>query len=272
MKNFSILNEFTNNVSSQWFKNFFTTKMDELKVGFFDVGTDEDADFTPNLATLNKIFTNLKKDVKIIETFEEVNSFIDKMILKTADGKEDVRGNTLQNELIEAFKTNASDINEKVTEVIVKMQLGSISKSTQKALKVIEVLKNKLGKDTIFEEIEREDIEYILDSELKTSIDKLLHWSTIHPTHAENYKEELDILQNHNNGIKDRNEAATIIAHYFGTIIGNEIDQFDIEELNTGVIDKRSKVVIFNQGISICDEICAKIDLIVDVYSTLDQH
>ncbi|AHI52877.1 hypothetical protein [Spiroplasma culicicola] len=259
MSNYSVLQEFTFSNSIKWFKEFFSNKLDELKSGLLEAPEHEMmGDLNLDVTTLNTIFSNIKQSLSEINNFKDLEDFIEEHTIKIQQGQDEQI--SLQNELVDAIKENPSNIHEKITEIIFKMQVGNIVKTCSKALEISRNLNNKLGIDTSFSEIDIEDINYIIDTELSKSADRLKNWSTQNPNQAENYKDELKILLS-DEDIKAKKDAIEIIEHYFSTIIGNEIDDEEISNLTPGAIDKNSKIVIFNQGIIICEELYSKIHL-----------
>ncbi|QBQ07684.1 hypothetical protein SGLAD_v1c04850 [Spiroplasma gladiatoris] len=258
MGDYNLLQDFVNNVSQEWFKKFFIDKLDLLKNGLLEAQQDFIGDFIPDVNVTNQLLANIKKQVSELKTHDQIDNFIKKNSLQLkVDGG---FNSEIQSELLNTIKENPTNIQEKITELIIKMQIGNIVKSGSKALEINAILLNKLGNDTSFSEIDREDITYILDTEISKSVEKLKNWSSQNPEQAENYEEELKILLSSDNSEK-KEEACEIIEHYFETIIGNEIEEEDLQKLNPDDMDEKSKVIIFNDGVMIAEEVSAKIRL-----------
>ncbi|QGS51922.1 hypothetical protein [Spiroplasma tabanidicola] len=258
MNNYAVLQDFVNSVSQEWFKKFFTERLDLLKNGLLDSNQEFIGDFTPDVTVMNNILTNIRKQVGELKTHEQINNFIRKNSLELK-----VNGyfnSDVQNDLITTIKDNPTNIQEKITELIIKMQIGNIVKSGAIALEINNVLLQKLGNDTKFNDIDEDDITYILNMEILKSVDKLKKWSDQNPAQAENYQEELKVLIN-DADLNNKLEACEIIEHYFETIIGNDIKEEDIKNLDPKDIKETSKIVVFNNGVTIAEEVAAKINL-----------
>ncbi|QEH61836.1 hypothetical protein SCHIN_v1c06390 [Spiroplasma chinense] len=269
MEKYKQFSDFINTVSEKWFKSFFLGRLDELKNSLLDSNTEIIGDFKPDLSTLNKIFANTKVEIEGFKTLEEINEYISTNF-SISDDKDGTMPSTIQTELVEAIKENPTNIHEKITELIIRMQVTTIVKNCHKALKLCDNLNGKLGSTTDFKDIDKEDVYYILNSDVAKIVNNLKNWSTQNPKQAENYENELKILMDEESSIQEKKDASDIVEHYFSTIIGNEIDDEDINDLAPDKINENSIILIFNKGITICDEMVAKIDLTHLVHEELN--
>ncbi|ALD66405.1 hypothetical protein [Spiroplasma cantharicola] len=262
MQNTNSFKTYLDDISVKWFKNFIVEKVENFRNGFIEDNEPGFGDFTPDLNVTSYILSKVKTDIETISKYSDIKDFIEKYSLniKNNDDLKNI-GSAAQSELLETIEKNPNNIQEKITELIMKMQINNITKNLNKSLKIIETLLNKLGEDTLLNEIEYEDLEYILQKNLEKTLKKLKEWSAENPKQSEFYKEEMDIVSN-DPDFQKRKEASEIIEHYFGNIIGQEIQENEIEELSVENINENSKIIVFNKGIMISEELRGKIELI----------
>ncbi|WP_338984263.1 hypothetical protein [Spiroplasma endosymbiont of Diplazon laetatorius] len=266
MQNTNNFKEYIDNISIKWFKQFLNEKIDNFKSGFLEDNDQGFGDFTPDVNVTNYILNKVKLDIDEISQYSEIKAFISKYSLNIK-GNDDLKniGDAAQLELLETIQKNPNNIQEKITELIMKMQINNITKNLDKALNVMDSLLSKLGEDTLIEEIEYEDLQYILESNLEKTLEKLKKWNVENPKQSDFYKEEMQIVESDPDFDKKR-EASEIIEHYFANIIGQEIDENEIEGLNVEDINEKSKIIVFNKGIMISEELRGKIELINQIY------
>ncbi|QHX36654.1 hypothetical protein [Spiroplasma sp. BIUS-1] len=270
MQNSNNFKEYIDQITVGWFKKFINQKIDNFKTGFLDDTDIGFNDFTPDVNVTSYMLNKIKLDIEKLNEYSEIKEFISNYSLniKNNDDLESV-GNSAQMELFEALQKNPNDIQEKITELIMKMQINNITKNLNKALNVIDSLLSKLGQDSSLDEIDYEDLEYILQSNLDISLEKLKRWSVENPKQSDNFKEELQILESDPDFEKKR-EASEIIEHYFANIIGQEIDEDEMENINVNNINEKSKIIVFNKGIMISEELRGKVELINQIYKNSD--
>ncbi|AGR42111.1 hypothetical protein [Spiroplasma diminutum] len=271
MENINNFKNYIDEISVNWFKKFINEKIDSFRNGFLEDNDQGFGDFTPDINVTSYILNKVKIDIENIKQYNEIKNFISKYSLKIKN-KDDLisAGDAAQLELLETIEKNPNNIQEKITELIMKMQINNITKNLDKSLKILESLLNKLGEETLINEIEYEDLQYILESNLEKTLEKLKKWNIENPKQSDFYKEEMKIVENDPDFEKKR-EASEIIEHYFGNIIGQEIDEEEMEGLNVQNINERSKIVIFNKGIMISEELRGKIELISQIYKNSNQ-
>ncbi len=267
MQNSNNFKKYLDEISVKWFKNFIIEKIESFRNGFIEDNDPGFGDFTPDLNVTSYILNNVKTDIETISKYSDIKEFIEKYSLNIKNG-EDLKsiGNAAQSELLETIEKNPNNIQEKITELIMKMQINNITKNLDKSLKIIETLLNKLGEDTSINEIEYEDLEYILQKNLEKTLKKLKQWNLENPKQSDFYKEEMAIVEN-DPDFQKRKEASEIIEHYFGNIIGQEIEENEIEGLSVENINENSKIIIFNKGIMISEELRGKIELISCIFN-----
>ncbi|AGR41145.1 hypothetical protein [Spiroplasma taiwanense] len=262
MKKITTLKEFINNISGQWFKDFFLEKVDSLRLGFLENSDQTFGDFKPDIKIMNYILNGIKESVANIDSLEELKAFIAKYSFNNnAKGNLKIIGDEIQSELIETLNKNPNNIQEKITEIIIKMQINNITRNIKYSVDTLETLLSKIGEDTLIEDVLLEDIEYIINENYKISLEKLKIWSKQNPIQSKNYEDELEILESDKSFI-EKKMASEIIEHYFNTIIGADIDENEITNLNPQNLNSNSKIIIFNKGIMICDELYSKLSLI----------
>ncbi|AUM62650.1 hypothetical protein [Spiroplasma monobiae] len=270
MQNKKNFKQYIDEISTDWFKKFINEKIDIFRNGFLEDNDQGFGDFKPDVNVTSYILNKVKADIESISNYNEIKKFISKYSLNV-DGKEDLKsaGDAAQLELIETIQKNPDNIQEKITELIMKMQINNITKNLEKSLNVIEILASKLGEDTAIEDIEYEDLIYILDNNLQKSLDKIRRWNLENPKHSEFYEEEMKILESDADFDKKK-EASEIIEHFFSNVIGEEIDEKEMEDIDVENLNERSKIIVFNKGIMISEELRGKIELISIIYKNSD--
>ncbi|AUB31545.1 hypothetical protein [Spiroplasma floricola] len=262
------LKEYTDEISVKWFKKFIIEKIDNFKLSFLDDNDPGFGSFSPDVNVTSYILNNIKLEIEEIKKYEDIKKFIEKYSLNIKNG-DDMKniGADAQLELFEIIQKNPSNIQEKITELIMKMQLNNIIKNLSKSLNIIDSLMSKLGEDTLLAEIEYEDLQYILEANLKKTLKKLEIWNMENPKQSDFYKDEMKIVENDPDFEKKR-EASKIIEHYFENIIGQEINENEIDEISVEKINENSKIIIFNKGIMISEELRGKIELIDQIFKS----
>lgn len=270
MKEANKFKQYIDEISVKWFKKFLTEKIDNFKTGFLDDKDQVFGDFAPDSNVTSYILNKVKGEIANIKKYTDVKDFIANYNLNIRNN-DDLKsaGNAAQSELLETMQKNPNNIQEKITELIMKMQINNITKNLNKSLNIIDSLLSKLGEDTLIEEIEYDDLKYILESNLEITLDKLKKWSVENPKQSDFYKEEMKIVES-NTDFEKRREASEIIEHYFVNLIGQEIDEKEVENLSIDDIDEKSKIIIFNKGIMLSEELRGKIELISSIYKSSD--
>ncbi|AOG60541.1 hypothetical protein SHELI_v1c05900 [Spiroplasma helicoides] len=270
MGNYALLQDFIDIISQQWFRKFFNDKLDELKNGLME-GTNDTfrTEFIPDIELMNQTLVSLKKQAEQLLTMKEITEFIDKNSLKQRSKDNKIANIALDEELINSIKENPDKVAEKITELIIKMQIGNILKSSSKAFSMIDSLLNKLGKDTIFSDIDREDVYYILQTEILKSVDKLKEWSINNSKMSKNFEEELIILMS-NSKFSIKEDAIEIITHYFDNVINNELTESEIAVMSKPEGKEAAKIINYNKGVVICEELTAKIQLSIIIEKLLE--
>ncbi|WP_339020144.1 hypothetical protein [Spiroplasma endosymbiont of Atherix ibis] len=263
MKN---LKEYIDKISVDWFKKFIIQKIDNFKSSFLDDNDPGFGSFSPDINVTSYILNNIKSDIEEIKEYNEIKNFIEKYSLniKNSDDMKNI-GGAAQLELFEIIQKNPNNIQEKITELVIKMQINNIIKNLSKSLNIVDNLMSKLGEDTLLDEIEYEDLKYILEVNLKKTLKKFKIWNIENQKQSDFYKEEMKIVENDPDFDKKR-EASKIIEHYFENIISQEINENEISEINVEKINENSKIIVFNKGIMISEELRGKIELINQIY------
>ncbi|AKX34152.1 hypothetical protein SLITO_v1c05010 [Spiroplasma litorale] len=256
------LKEFVNNISVQWFVNFFMKKINLIKNNFLDENNGETIGFKPNINVANFYLTTIKEELDNIKDYNTMQKFLKKhnfYKLKNDDLK--MFSDQASSEIMETLDKDGKNLEEKLTELIIKMQINNISKNLSNSISIFKILLKKLGEETLINEIDFDDVTYLINNSYNESLERFKNWSLQNSKQSINYQEELKILDSDVDFDKKR-EASEIIEHYFNSIISNDIDDNEINDFSSVTDINKSKIVVFNKGIMSCEELCSKINLI----------
>ncbi|ASP28272.1 hypothetical protein SCORR_v1c05000 [Spiroplasma corruscae] len=266
MENKLRLKEFIDNIAVTWFKEYFLKKINSIKNNFLDETGSELVGFKPNINVANYYLNFVKDDLNDIDDFDTLQSFIKKHNFYKINADDlKIFSEEASNEIIETLDKEGKNIEEKITELIIKMQINNITKNLGNSIVVFKNILNKLGDESIIGEIDFSDFKYIVDNSYKESLESFKKWSNQNKKQSINYLDELKVLES-NVDFDKKQEASEIIEHYFNSIISGEIDDSEISNLSNSQNVNNSKIVIFNKGIMSCEELCSKINLISYIF------
>ncbi|AKU79747.1 hypothetical protein [Spiroplasma turonicum] len=266
MKSNKNLIEFIDEISAKWFKDYFIKKINLIKSNFLNDNESDLGGFKLNMSVANFYLNSIKTDLEEIKDYDSMQKFVNKhnfYKMKTDDLK--LFSEEASEEIAETLDKEGKNIEEKITELIIKMQINNITKNLGNSTKLFNSILNKLGNETSINDIDYEDLKYIIESSYNESLELFKSWSNQNKKQSINYEEELKVLESDDDFIK-KLEASEIIEHYFNSIISSEIDDSEISDITNIKNVDNNKIIIFNKGIMSCEELCSKIDLINYLY------
>ncbi|WP_031542773.1 hypothetical protein [Mesoplasma photuris] len=162
----------------------------EIKTQFNDSGMADNpmvAQFLPKTDEINEYTTELVNQINQINTFENLVNLLKNNAVNIAGM---MNGSMDQAQLMSMMMSGGG-----FGKTMLKMQFGSIFSTIQKAVVKTESIMNKLGADELLSEIDADDLDYLLNSALKSEINAIREFLIRNPHDAANIVTEFATLE-----------------------------------------------------------------------------